>query len=332
VLRIPRPSTVPTRWRPRTADQRCYVVPDDSLRLHTNDVRVVALADRLWDRAPRGAAPEAPVEFAIDVASSEQDVPFCDAGDEQWVIGTDDVELSLRDLLRARIECASGRLAARVASGLVAAQPTLVARLLLEAPAGAMLARRSYGVVHAGAVVGPAGAVVIRGAPGAGKSTLVAAAHQGGLGVLADEAILVARRDPDQLLAAVRNVSLLPDATRLLGLEETVVRTGSGGRAKERLDLFDTSTPAARRARRVASVVLGPRDGPARLEPLAPAVFLDEFGRGAIVQERWWGTPAHIAEHWSRHGAYRLSGAGDLGNAVGLLRDLTAAPAVRLRA
>ncbi len=307
-------------------------MPDDTLRLRTNDVRVVGLADRLWDRAPRGATLDAPVEFAIDVTSSEGDVPFCDAGDEQWVIGTDDVELSLRDVLQARIECAGGRLAARVASGLVAAQPALVARLLLEAPAGAMLARRTYGVIHAGAVVGPGGAVVIRGGPGAGKSTLVAAAHRDGLGVLADEAILAARRDPDQLLAAVRDVSLLPDATRLLGLEKTVVRTGSGERAKERLELFDTSTPIARRARRIASVVLGPRDGPARLEPLAPAVFLDEFGRGAIMQERWLETPAHIADHWSRRGAYRLSGAGDLGNALRLLRDLTAAPAVRLLA
>ncbi|HXQ29596.1 MAG TPA: hypothetical protein VN848_10030 [Gemmatimonadales bacterium] len=310
-------------------------MPDDVIRLRTNDPRVVAMADRLWDRAPRGTgtgALPAPVEFTIEVTSGHADVPLCDAGDERWTVGPDDVELSLGDVLKGRIECATGRVTARVAGGLLAAQPALVARLVLEAPAGATLARRGYGVVHAGAVVGPGGAVVLRGAPGAGKSTLVAAAHLAGFGVLADEAILVARRDPDQLLAAVRDVTLLPDSQRLLGLDGSVVRSGAGERTKGRLDLFASSTPDVRRARRVASILLGPRTGPARLDPLTPDAFLAEFARGAIAQERWSGTPAHIAAHWSQEGAFRLSGASDLPGALALLRSLPGASAVRRRA
>jgi hypothetical protein len=103
---------------------------------------------------------------------------------EEWAVGADDVELSLSGVLHARIECVRGQLGAWVSSGLVEHEPSLIGRLLLETPAAVLLARRSYGVVHAGAVAGPRGAVVIRGGPGAGKSTLVAAAHAAGLGVL----------------------------------------------------------------------------------------------------------------------------------------------------
>ena len=44
------------------------------------------------------------------------------------------------------------------------------------------------------------------GESGAGKSTLVAAAYRAGLDVLGDETVLVARDDPDDLLAAVRRL------------------------------------------------------------------------------------------------------------------------------
>lgn len=215
----------------------------------------------------------------------------------------------------------------RVSAGLLARDPALISRLALETPAGAILARRGYAVLHAGAVVGPAGAVVIRGAPGAGKSTLVAAAHRAGLGVLGDETILAAREDPDELLAGVRDLTLLPDATELLGLE-TAPATGVEGRgAKRRVDLFPTSSPVDRGARRIASVLLGPRDGMGRLEALTPGQFLDGFRAGEIPQERWSGTPEHIAAHWSRSGAFRLSGAADLDAAVALLAELVSAGA-----
>ena len=270
--------------------------------------------------------------FAIEVAPGGDGVPSSELA-ERWGIGTGDAELSLGDHLWARIDCVGACLAGRVSAGLVAQQPSLVARLLLETPAALLLARRGYGVVHAGAIAGPAGAVVIRGAAGAGKSTLVAAAHRSGLGVLGDETVLVARSDPDDLLSAVRDVTLLPDATRLLGLEDVVTLARTGTENKHRLDLSSSSTPAARRARRVATVLLGPRNGgPARLEPLAPETFLEQFRHGEIPQERWSATPAHIAVHWSRSGAYRLSGAADLAGAVELLASLVALPAAVSRA
>lgn len=331
--------TAPTLLHPKRSPRpdTSYVVPRDAIRLETNDPRILALADRLWDRAPAGpdAARRvpAPLAFAIEVSPADDGAPPPQPLEESWSIGTDDAELSLGDQLHARIECASGRLAGCVSAALVSAQPSLVARLLLETPAAALLARRCYGVVHAGAVAGPAGAVVIRGAPGAGKSTVVAAAHQAGLRVLGDESVLVARSDPDEILAAVRDVTLLPDATRLLGLEDVATTAGNGAEPKCRLDLFASSTPAVRRARRVATVLLGPRNGgPARLERLTPTTFLQEFRGGEIAQEQWSGTPEHIAEHWSRSGAYRLSGAVDLVGAVALLADLVSRPAAARRA
>jgi len=308
-----------------------YALPRDAIWLRTGDPRIVALADRLWDRAQAGqrAVRRAgvPMDFAIEVPLGGDGVPAEELLAERWSIGTGDAELSVGDHLRARIDWVGARLDGRVSAGLVAQHPSLVARLLLETPAALLLARRGYGVVHAGAIAGPAGAVVVRGAAGAGKSTLVAAAHRSGLGVLGDESVLVARSDPDELLSAVRDVTLLPDATHLLGLEDAVTMARAGTEAKLRLDLSSSSTPAVRRARRVATVLLGPRNGgAARLEPLAPTTFLEQFRHGEIPQERWSGTPAHIAANWSRSGAYQLSGAADLIGAVALLTDLANRP------
>jgi hypothetical protein len=199
--------------------------------------------------------------------------------------------------------------------------PSLLSRYLLEAPAAVLLGRRAWQVLHAGAVVGPGGAVVIRGGEGAGKSTLVAAAFRDGLGVLADESLLVARQDPDDLAAAVRDLTLLPDAARLLGLEGITCPAFSGGEEKRRVDLFSVSRPANRRAHRVATVLLGPRSpGPARLVPLAPDAFREEFRRGEIPQERIAGDPDAVARAWKS--GFRLDGAADLCAATQILRSL----------
>jgi hypothetical protein len=305
-----------------------YAVPGDAITLGTNDSRILQLADRLWDRtshpAPVQRDARLSLAFAIDVAPADPANGLPQQFDERWSMTADEAELSLDDQhLHARIECARGRFVARVSEALVAHHPSVVARLALETPAATLFARRGYGVLHAGAVAGPRGAVVIRGAPGAGKSTVVAAAHQAGLRVLGDESLLVSRNDPDDLMSSVRDITLLPEAARMLGLEAETTATRSGGEEKRRLDLFASSTPSVRRARRVATVLLGPRDGgPARLEPLDRETFLEEFRWGAIRQEGWSGTPEHIAESWSRRGAYRLSGAEDLAGAVDLLASL----------
>jgi len=188
-------------------------------------------------------------------------------------------------------------------------------------------------VAHAGTVVGPAGAVVIRGPSGAGKSTLVAAAQRAGFGVLGDDTLLVARDDVDELAASVRDVTVLPDAARLLGIEAVTSPAGVGGEQKRRLDLFSTSTPAVRRARRVTTVLLGERDrGPAHLVPLATSQFVAAFRTGEVVQERWVGDPDLLAQSWGERGAYRLDGAADLSGALRLLRQLTGLPRAVQRA
>ena len=300
-----------------------YTVPHDAIRLHTDSPAIYALAGRLWDRDGDGnAGPSDSLQLVLEGTPPGRDVthePLL----ERWTVGPDEAELVLAGALHAHIDCARGSAHVRVVDRLVEEDPGLVTRLALETPVGAMLARRGYAVLHAGAVVGPLGAVVIRGAPGAGKSTLVAAAHRAGFTVLGDETILAARNDPDDLLAAVRDVTLLPDAARLLGLDTT---PAVGREGKRRVDLPPTS-PAGRRARRVATVLLGSRDGVARLDALTPEVFLDEFPAGAIPQERWSGTPSSIAARWARRGAFRLRGAADLDGAVGLLAELVGAGA-----
>jgi hypothetical protein len=198
---------------------------------------------------------------------------------------------------------------------------SFLARTLLEAPAAVLLGRRGWQVLHAGAVVGPRGAAVVRGPSGAGKSTLVAAAHCAGLGVLGDESVFVSRRDADDLASSVRDLALREDSARLLGIFGSTEPAFTGRETKRRVDLFNGSAPRDRRARRAATVLLGPREpGPARLAPLSGAAFLDAFRAGAIPQEKP-GDPVSVARAWAPNGML-LSGASDLAGAVRLLKDL----------
>src|SRR4029077_11906316 len=113
----------------------------------------LALADRLWDRAGAGRGVShrawAPLDFTIEVLPGEG-IPVEQSLNERWSVGPDDAELSLGDdALRAHIDCARGQFVGRVVAGLLESQPSLVARLMLETPAAALLARRGYCVLHA---------------------------------------------------------------------------------------------------------------------------------------------------------------------------------------
>ncbi len=200
---------------------------------------------------------------------------------------------------------------------------SFLARTLLEAPAAVLLARRGWRALHAGAVAGPKGAVVVRGGSGAGKSTLVAAAFAAGLDVLGDESLFVSRADPDYLSSSVRELTLREDSAALVGLLSRTRAAFSGGEEKRRVDLFPSSRPAARAARRVSTLLLGPRvPGPARLVPLSPPDFLEEFAKGEIPQEQLDGGAGAIARGWADAGGARLDGASDLRGAVALLKGL----------
>ncbi|MCM3875634.1 MAG: hypothetical protein NEA02_04370 [Thermoanaerobaculia bacterium] len=268
----------------------------------------------------------------------------------RWVHGASEIRCEVPGVLNVRIDLVSTEIRAALAPGLslsLSKEPpfpppsslplplskksfslssslaSFLARTLLEAPAAVLLARRGWRALHAGGVSGPKGAVVLRGGSGAGKSTLVAAAHAAGLTVLGDESLFVARGDPDALAASVRELTLRADSAALLGILASTMPAFSGGEEKRRVELFEGSRPGMREARRVTTLLLGPRTpGPARLVPLAPAQFLSEFAVGEIPQEHVDGGAGAVARAWADAGGARLDGASDLAGAVSLLKGL----------
>lgn len=296
----------------------------EAFRLESNDSRLLDLAVRLWE--PRPAAEGPGRDGAIPIRLLVRPGGAGDALPERllaWELTPSRYRESVPDLLEARIDLDEASVAGDVNDGLLRRDPAFVARALLESPAAILLGRRAFTPLHAGAVVGRRGAVVVRGGAGAGKSTLVAAALRDGLDVLGDESVLVSRADPDDLASAVRDLTLLPDAERLLGLEGRTVDAFAGGEAKRRVDLFRDSTPARRRARRTATLLLGPRaPGPARLVALPADGFLETFREGEVPQERLGGDPDAVARAWAGRRSFRLDGAADLAGAVAILREL----------
>lgn len=306
---------MPTGW---------FGVGGEAFRLESNDSRLLDLAARLWEPGPPAGRPgrddTIPIRLLVRPGAAGDALPERRLA---WELGRSVYLESVPGLLEARIDLEGASVAGAVNDGLLGREPAFVARALLESPAAVLLGRRAFTPLHAGAVVGPRGAVVVRGGAGAGKSTLVAAAFREGLEVLADESVLVSRADPDDLVAAVRDLTLLPEAERLLGLEGRTEAAFAGGESKRRIDLFGTSTPARRRARRAATLLLGPRaPGPARLVPLPAAAFLEAFREGEVPQERFGGDPDAVARAWAGRSSWRLDGAEDLAGAVAILRGL----------
>jgi hypothetical protein len=239
-----------------------------------------------------------------------------------WAHAPDEYTVTLRNSMKVRIRVPECTIDGDALEQLIVEAPALAARSLLEAPAAVLLSRRSFTVLHAAAVVGRRGAVVIRGASGAGKSTLTAAAWRAGFGVLADESLLVARDDHDELAACVRDLTILPDAARLLSLDDAEVAF-SGGEEKRRVDLYRGSSPACRRARRIATLLLGERlPGPARFSPLSGKEFHDAFRQGNIPEEQIGGDLDRVAESWAQRSPFRIDGTIDLPGAIDILRFL----------
>ncbi|MEO6325009.1 MAG: hypothetical protein ABIT01_08810 [Thermoanaerobaculia bacterium] len=299
-----------------------FRLPGASLFVETNEERLLVLARRLWEET--APAPRRDAELhAAWTATSGPRPELLPERRLTWTLLPEVYSAEIPGHLAARITFEPPSVVGAVSLSLLEAFPSTVARYLLEAPLAALLGARRHQPLHAGAVIGPRGAVVIRGGSGAGKSTLVAAAWQAGLGVLGDESLLVSREDPDDLSSTVRDLTLLPHAARLLGLETLCELAFSGGEEKRRIDLFPGATPSDRIARRRATVLLGPRTpGPARLVPLTPEEFVTEFRHGEIPQERATGNPDFVARAWSAARAFRLEGALDLPGAVSLIASL----------
>lgn len=301
-----------------------YAMPGDAIRLESNDERVLRLAKKLWERSRTMPPERRAMEIRIAVRPGPPPGPVPER-DLAWDHGAKGYVASVSNVLVVRIDLEGSRMDAEVTDGLLDAVPSFAARALLEAPTAVLLCHRGFAALHAGAVVGPRGAVVLRGAAGAGKSTLVAAAWRAGFGVLADESLLVSRDDTGQLAASVRDLTVLADAERLLGLEGVTEEAFTGGETKRRVDLFRDSTPDRRVARRAATLLLGPRSpGPARLVPLGREEFLEAFREGEVPQEHLGGDPGAVAEAWAGRDSWRLDGAIDLEGAVSILGKLAA--------
>ena len=332
------------------AETRTYAPPGDVLRLTSDEPLVFELAERLWEPAQGdedgirmeilrvGEKEEDFLEGAwtggAGAAASPRggaDASFSFEENLRWTHEAHQFRCEVPGALDVTIDFATASVRAAVSPDLFLLPSkkssssfpisSFLARTLLEAPAAVLLGRRGWQVLHAGAVVGPRGAAVLRGPSGAGKSTLVAAAHGAGLGVLGDESLFVSRGDPDALCASVRDLAVREDSARLLGIFGSTEPAWTGREVKCRIDLFAASSPRARRARRAAAVLLGPRDpGPARLSPLRGTAFRDAFRAGGIPQEQP-GDPDAVARAWS-DGGWLLSGASDRAGAVRLLKDL----------
>jgi hypothetical protein len=292
----------------------------DLVHLEAEEPSLRELALRLWNEAPDSASRGG--RFLVALRTIEDPVLSDPEENLCWELSDDETRLAAPGLslvVRPSERTAEGA----VARDLLTSRPDLVVRLLLETPVTAMKMVRQQ-LLHAGAVVGRNGAVVIRGSAGAGKSTLVAACWAEGLGVLGDESLLVDRDDPDLLEATLRDLTLTEAATRLLGLEADTVPAFSGGERKRRVPLLGSSAPSDRLARRVATVLLGPCEpGPARLFHLTGQEFLQAFEAGGVPQERRYrGSPETAASAWNGHETYRLDGAVDLPRAVRLIGDL----------
>ena len=313
---------------------RFFTPPGDLVALTSSEPLLFELAERLWKPAPAGAAGNAiAIEIVRGAPRGNADPTFSFEERLRWVHEPAEFRCEVPGVFDVRIDLKSARIRAALApalslslskkspSSLSSSLRSFLARTLLEAPAAVLLARRGWRALHAGAVKGPKGAVVVRGGSGAGKSTLVAAAHAAGLDVLGDESLLVSRADPDDLASSVRDLTLREDSAALLGLLPSTESAFSGGEEKRRVDLFAFSRPEARAAHRTSTLLLGPRvPGPARLVPLSPSEFLEEFAKGEIPQERVDGGASAIARAWADAGGMRLDGASDLQGAVALLK------------
>lgn len=296
-----------------------YAPPGDRLSLEADDLRLHDLASRLWEPASQGTGG---IEFRIE--SFEGAAPHEEAERAvTWSQSPEGFRVAAPGLVDLLIDLDSARVSGRVSSKLLSHAPGLAARTVLEAPAAVLLGERGWQILHAGAAVGRRGAIVLRGAAGAGKSTLVAALRAAGLSVLADESLFVSRSDPEELAAAVRDLTLLPESLSLLPPDTRTSFAFSGGEAKRRIDLFTESAPNLREACLAAAILLGDRNRtPARLVPLSAGEFEEAFRAGEIPRERETGDAGFIARAWGAAGGYRLDGARDLAGAISLLETI----------
>ena len=299
-----------------------FHVRAERIDLHTNVAEVGTMAAQLWHAGPPDGEPsQSTISLRISVVEGPG-TPSLPEALLVWRTRDEGFELDVGSALRGALRFDRREATLTLTGGLLDQAPSFVMRTALEAPAAAFLARGAFVALHAAAVSGPRGAVVLRGSAGTGKSTLAAAAAARGLQVLGDESVLVARDDADAIVASVREVAIRADAASLVGLRESKFLTSGESQRKIWVALPAMHRPEDRIARRVATWILGPRDTrPARLLPLSREAFAEAF-RNATTPEELVGGAAvdHIMTRWSLRPVWRLEGATDLAGAIECLR------------
>ena len=191
--------------------------------LHLEDpILAAALFDALGDCPPAGR----PAELAITDRRPAFALPAEEPGEVHhavriWRRG-DALLLSWNDTLIARADDQELSFAPVRGAGYDA---TRAVRQLLPYTLGHLLGARGRVVLHAGALLVDDGAVLVLGATGAGKSTLVYAARAAGRRVLADDLVVLTHRDgvleasgiPRPLAVATDRPHELPPNARAIG-------------------------------------------------------------------------------------------------------------------
>ena len=108
-----------------------YAPQNDRIRICTNEPRLLALADRLWLRAPPSSSGEdghrAALDFALSVVP-DPDNGAAPEGSETWTIEPERITLVYRGSLILRIEFHPPRVAGHVSESLLIRRPGVVAR------------------------------------------------------------------------------------------------------------------------------------------------------------------------------------------------------------
>lgn len=160
----------------------------------------------------------------------------------------------------------------------------------------AALAHTSALPIHAAAVAGPAGCVVLPGPSGAGKSTLAAAAMQSGLTLLSDEAACFTT-PVGTVLPHARPLKLSLLSRQLLGV------SGLGDRDEEIAvppEVFgDAAAPTS--SHRCLGIVLPLRETGrlAVLEPISRSAALSAMSRSRLLADAGIWTPESAWVHLS---------------------------------